>query len=418
MLKQMTLSDNLEKMDGQVNSEYQYADIIQKISERKVIRDVDELTNFLSTCNLEVLQSLSMRIRNYYDLNPKVITYSRKVFINLVNLCKDSCSYCTYKKEPEEAEAVMLLPSQVLAIAEAGRRRGCTEALIVTGERPETKYREAKRWLNNLGYGNLSELIADLSEQILKKTGLLPHTNTGSITKSEMINLKSTNVSLGMMVENSSDRLTGVGEAHENAPSKIPKVRMKSLISAGELNFPITTGLLIGIGESFREVIDSLLLINEVNKKYGHIQEVIMQNFMPKIGTPMKNSSSPTFEYFLRCIASARIILENVNLQVPPNLNPNIYSKYLDVGINDWGGISPLTPDYVNPECPWPTIQEITRITKESGYTLRGRLPLYPSYIVNPLLYSRFVHPLLKGYIEPLVDNYGLVKEDSINNEY
>ena len=267
MLKQMTLSDNLEKMDGQVNSEYQYADIIQKISERKVIRDVDELTNFLSTCNLEVLQSLAMRIRNYYDLNPKVITYSRKVFINLVNLCKDSCSYCTYKKEPEEAEAVMLLPSQVLAIAEAGRRRGCTEALIVTGERPETKYREAKRWLNNLGYGNLSELIADLSEQILKKTGLLPHTNTGSITKSEMINLKSTNVSLGMMVENSSDRLTGVGEAHENAPSKIPKVRMKSLISAGELNFPITTGLLIGIGESFREVIDSLLLINEVNKK-------------------------------------------------------------------------------------------------------------------------------------------------------
>jgi FO synthase len=221
-----------------------------------------------------------------------------------------------------------------------------------------------------------------------------------------------------MMLENSSERLIDVGAAHENAPSKIPKVRIKSLVSAGELNFPITTGLLIGIGESFKEVIDSLLLINDINQKYGHIQEVIMQNFLPKMGTPMKYSSYPTLEYFLRCIASARIILDNINLQVPPNLSPNIYSRYLDAGINDWGGISPLTPDYVNPECPWPTIHEIATITSDNGYTLRARLPLYPSYIVNPLLNSRYVHPLLKGYIEPLVDNYGLVNEGSINNEH
>ena len=414
----MTLSDNLEKVHAQVHPKFQNSDILQKISERKAINNSYELAHFLSTCDLESLLSLSVQMRNHFNPNTKVITFSKKVFINLINLCKDSCSYCTYKKEPRDAEAVMLSPSQVLAIAEAGKKRGCTEALIVTGERPETKYGEAKRWLNNLGHRNLSELIADLSELILKKTGLLPHTNAGSLTKREMYNLKSTNVSLGMMLENSSDRLMGVGAAHENAPSKIPKVRMKSLVSAGEINFPITTGLLIGIGESFEEVIDSLLLINEINNKYGHIQEVIMQNFLPKMGTPMKNYSSPTLEYFLRCIASARIILDNINLQVPPNLSPNIYSKYLYAGINDWGGISPLTPDYVNPECPWPTIQEIAKITSDNGYTLRARLPLYPNYIVNPFLNSRFVHPLLKGYIEPLVDNYGLVKEGSINNEY
>jgi FO synthase len=414
----MTLSDNLEKVYGQVHPEFKTSDICEKIAERKAMNNSYELAHFLSNCDLESLLSLSVQIRDRFNPNSKVITFSKKVFINLINLCKDSCSYCTYKKEPRDAEAVMLSPSQVLAIAEAGKKRGCTEALIVTGERPETKYGDARRWLNNLGHRNLSELIADLSEQILKKTGLLPHTNAGTLTKSEMSNLKSTNVSLGMMLENSSERLVGIGAAHENAPSKIPKVRIKSLISAGEINFPITTGLLIGIGESFKEVVDSLLLISEINKKYGHIQEVIMQNFLPKMGTPMKYSSSPTLEYFLRCIASARIILDEINLQVPPNLSPNIYSRYLDAGINDWGGISPLTPDYVNPECPWPTIQEIAKITSKNGYNLRSRLPLYPSYIVNPLLNSRFVHPLLKGYIEPLVDNYGLVKEVSTNNEY
>lgn len=414
----MTLSDNFEKLSVEADSEFYDSDIIHKIAERKSGNDNYELAHFLSNCDLKSLMSLSTQIRSNIYSDPRIITYSRKVFINLINLCKDSCSYCTYKKDPEDSKAVMLSPSQVLAIAEAGCRMGCTEALIVTGERPETKYPEAKSWLSNLGYRNLSELIADLSEQILRKTGLLPHTNAGTLTKSEMATLKSSNVSLGMMLESSSDRLLGAGAAHENAPSKSPKARLKSLMSAGELNFPITTGLLIGIGERFEEVIDSLLIINEVNKKHGHIQEVIMQNFLPKAGTPMEYVASPSFEYFLRCIASARIILENINIQVPPNLSPNIYSKYLSAGINDWGGISPLTPDYVNPECPWPTIEEIRNVTSENGFVLRGRLPVYPKYIVNPMLNSRFIHPLLKGYIEPLVDNYGLVKKDSINNEY
>lgn len=414
----MTLSDNLEKHHGLVETNSQISEIRLKILEGRHFDNQYDLTRILFTSDLKDLMYLSTSARSGFNSNSRIITYSRKVFINLINLCKDSCSYCTYKKEPDDSAAVMLSPSQVLAIAEAGRRAGCTEALIVTGERPELKYPEARAWLKALGYKNLNELVADLSEQILRKTGLLPHTNAGSLAKSEMANLRSTNISLGLMLENSSERLIDAGQAHENAPSKIPKVRMKSLISAGELNFPITTGLLIGIGERFDEVINSLIQIDEINKKYGHIQEVIMQNFLPKVGTPMEYSNSPTFSYFLRCIASARIILKDINIQVPPNLSPNIYGKYLDAGINDWGGISPLTPDYVNPECPWPSIKEISETTSENGYVLRARLPLYPNYIIDPAAKSKFVHPSLKAYIEPLVDNFGLVKEDNIKDEY
>src|ERR1044072_863060 len=390
-------------------------EIIYKIIEKKRI-DSHGLKVFLINTGISDLNLLAAFIRSRE--NNKFVTYSRKVFINLINLCKDSCSYCTYKKEPTNAGAIMLNPSQAIAIAKLGRKAKCTEALIVTGERPEVKYKEAKRWLTSLGHTNLTELLADLSEKIISQTGMLPHTNAGSLTKKEMSMLRSTNASLGMMLERSSERLTTKGKAHENAPSKNPKVRLKSLISAGELSFPITTGLLIGIGESFSEVIDSLLLINDINKKYGHIQEVIMQNFVPKKGTVMEYANSPSFPYFLRCIAAARIILEGISLQVPPNLSLNVYSNYLDAGINDWGGISPITADHVNPESPWPTIEKVRAVTREKGFLLRARLPVYPKYIINPELSWKFVHKDLKNYIEPLIDKYGLLREGFINNEY
>ena len=390
-------------------------EIIYKIIEKRVV-DSHELKDLLINAEIKDLNLLATILRNLE--NNKVVTYSRKVFINLINLCKDSCSYCTYKKEPTNPEAVMLNPSQAIAIAKLGRKARCTEALIVTGERPETRYSEAKRWLTLLGHRNLSELLADLSEKIVSQTGMLPHTNAGSLTKKEMSMLRSTNASLGMMLENSSYRLTEKGQAHEKAPSKNPKVRLRSLISAGELNFPITTGLLVGIDESFSEIIESLLLINDVNKKYGHIQEVIMQNFIPKKGTMMEYAKSPSYPYFLRCIAAARIILQDISLQVPPNLSPNVYSNYLDAGINDWGGISPITPDHVNPESPWPTIENVGVVTREKGFVLRARLPVYPKYIINSELSGKFVHKDLKDYIEPLIDKYGLVKEEFINNEY
>ena len=386
-------------------------EVLHKICEDKNLED-EEISKFIEDSNTIALLKISSSIRN--ENNPKIITYSRKVFINLINLCKDSCSYWTYKKEPTDTGSVMLKPTQALSIAEAGKKLKCTEALIVTGERPELRYVEAKRWLYEMGYRTLINFIADLSETILQKTGLLPHTNAGSLTKKEMSMLKSTNVSLGMMLENSSEKLLDVGKAHEKAPSKNPKVRIKSLVSAGELKIPITTGLLIGIGESLVDVIRSILLIKELNDKYGNIQEVIIQNFSPKSGTGMENFNPPSDIYFLKCIAAARILLKNINIQVPPNLSPQTYSRYLDSGINDWGGISPLTPDYVNPEYPWPTIKDVKRVTSMKGFTLRARLPIYPEFIKKPYNYNYFVADHLKKHIETLIDDSGLVKEEYI----
>jgi 7,8-didemethyl-8-hydroxy-5-deazariboflavin synthase len=390
--------------------DFQLQEIVYKIYENRHVADT-EIINFILNSNTFDLLKLSQYLRNREN-NLHIITYSRKIFINLINLCKDACSYCTYKKEPSSIESIMLNPSQVLSVAEAGQKLRCTEALIVTGERPELKYVEAKNWLNKLGYRTLVELIANLSEMILKKTGLLPHTNAGSLTKKEMSMLKSTNVSLGMMLESSSEKLMEIGKAHEKAPSKNPKVRIKSLISAGELKIPITTGLLIGIGESLIDVIKSLLLIKELNEKYGNIQEVIIQNFAPKVGTYMENASPPAENYFLKCIAISRILLKNINIQVPPNLTPKVYSRYIDAGINDWGGISPLTPDYVNPEYPWPAINDVQTVTKLKGFVLRARLPIYPEFITNQNKYKHFVTENIRGYVEALIDNAGLVKEE------
>lgn len=388
---------------------------MDKIINEKSI-SVDELVDYFDSCNTNFLMNISSTIRNKHDC--KNITYSRKIFINLINLCKDECSYCTYKKEPNSPDALMLDPDKALHIAKMGKKMRCTEALIVTGERPETKYIVAKNWLNRFGFSNLVELISHLSDKILKETGLLPHTNAGSLTKKEMSFLKKTNVSLGMMLENSSERLLERGMVHENAPSKNPKVRLKSLISAGELKIPITTGLLIGIGEELSDVIKSLLIIRELNKKYNNIQEIIIQNFSPKHGTGMEFSPKPSDDYFLKCISIARILLKDMNIQVPPNLSPNVYSRYIDAGINDWGGISPLTPDYVNPEFPWPSIQEVEQTTMRKGFNLRARLPIYPSFIIDNQLNSQFIDIELKKYIEPLVDKNGLVREEYVKDEH
>ena len=342
-----------------------------------------------------------------------IITYSRKVFVDLTNLCRDSCSYCTYKKDPNDKAAKMMMPSQVLALAELGKKFNCTEALMVTGERPEQKYVQVKDWLKNLGYTSTIEYIAEISDKVLKKTGLLPHTNAGSLTKKEMSLLKKTNVSLGMMLESSSARLGQKNMPHYHAPSKDPKIRVRTLEDAGQLRIPFTTGLLLGIGEYAEEIVDSLFVIKEINEKYGHIQEVILQNFMPKVGTEMENATPIGLDYFLRIIAVARIILQDINIQVPPNLNPGIFGSFLDAGINDWGGISPITIDYVNPEFPWPTIDTVRSITHRKGFSLRARLPIYPEFVFN--LDQNYVSETMRRYIEPLYDSSGLVREELIN---
>ena len=354
----------------------------------------------------DAILSTARSIREKTKSGP--ITYSRKIFINMINLCRDSCSYCTYKKEPTDKLVSMMRPSEVLELAQAGKKLRCTEALFVTGERPEQRYAQARSWLHSLGHSTTVEYIREMSEMILQKTGLLPHTNAGSLTKKEMLLLKHTNVSLGVMLESSSERLAAKGMPHEMAPSKNPKVRIKTLENAGDLMIPTTTGLLIGIGEEPQDIIDSLFLIKDINQKYGHIQEVIMQNFAPKPGTQMSGTLPPAYDFFLTVVGVARIVLRGMNIQVPPNLNPYNFGKYLNAGINDWGGISPLTIDHVNPEFPWPSISSVRDVTQTMGYSLRARLPVYPEFLLD----NKFISEALRAYLEPLCDGYGLVSEE------
>lgn len=318
------------------------------------------------------------------------VTYSRKVFFNLINLCRDTCSYCTYKSEPGQAKVSMLSKNDIVTLAEVAKKHRCTEALFVTGERPEQKYQEAREWLKENGFSSTAEYLVEASEIALDK-GLFPHTNAGNLTKEEMRQLKSTNVSLGLMLENASDRLSENGMPHQFAPSKNPKARIKVLQNAGELKIPMTTGLLIGIGESPQELIDSIYAIKEIHEKYQNIQEVILQNFQPKIDTPMKSSPSPQERYFKTLVALTRIILPQMNIQIPPNLSLESYASFLSAGINDWGGISPVTRDFVNPEFPWPKINDIDANCADAGFHLRARFPVYPEFfhMVNQDLISK-----------------------------
>ena len=318
------------------------------------------------------------------------VTYSRKVFFNLINLCRDTCSYCTYKSEPGQAKVSMLSKNDITSLANMAKKQNCTEALFVTGERPEQKYQEARTWLKENGFASTTEYLVAASE-IALEAGLFPHTNAGNLTKDEMRQLKDTNVSLGLMLENSSERLSEEGMPHQFAPSKNPKARIKVLQNAGELKIPMTTGLLVGIGESPHELIDSIYAIKEIHDKYQNIQEIILQNFQPKTDTPMKSSPTPQEKYFKTLVALTRIILPDMNIQIPPNLSPVSYSSFLSAGINDWGGISPITLDYVNPEFPWPRISDVNTNCADAGFHLRARFPVYPEFfrMVNPDLVSK-----------------------------
>jgi 7,8-didemethyl-8-hydroxy-5-deazariboflavin synthase len=383
---------------------------LSRVLERASALNRSEAVQIMYECPTEELVAAAGRVRDI--TRPKgVITYSRKVFINLINLCRDTCSYCTYKKNPSDPKVSMLNPTSVFAIAEAGKRALCTEALFVTGERPEQKYGEARSWLSSLGHSSTIDYIQEMSELVLKKTGLLPHTNAGSMTKKEMAQLRDTNVSMGVMLESSSERMMSKGMAHEGAPSKNPKVRIRTLQSAGELRIPMTTGILVGIGETLEELIDSLYVIRDLHEKHGHIQEVILQNFEPKADTRMAGFGSTSKEYFLRTVAISRLVMPFMNIQVPPNLNPSIYGRYINAGINDWGGISPVTIDHVNPEFPWPSIDSVREVTEQKAKRLRARLPIYPEF-----LKGGFISECLEDYVRLISDDSGLVKKEYLDN--
>ena len=352
--------------------------------------------------NPSELFQIAKILRNRYK--GKVVTYSRKIFFNLVNLCRDTCSYCTYKSEPAQTKLSLMSKQDVYNLAKLGKMYRCTEALFVTGERPEQKYQEARIWLKENGFESTAEYLVHSSEIALQE-GLFPHTNAGNLTKSEMNELKKTNVSLGLMLENSNERLSEKGMPHQFAPSKNPKARLEVLENAGELRIPMTTGILIGIGETVFEIIDSIYAIKQIQEKFGHIQEVILQNFQPKPDTSMRNFPAAEEVYFKKIVALARVIMPDMNIQIPPNLSPNSYEDFLSIGINDWGGISPLTPDYVNPEFAWPSIDTVRKKSAEAGFEFRARLPIYPEFI-------SFVEPELREKISEISDSRGLVKRE------
>jgi len=333
----------------------------------------------------------------------KIVTFSKKAFFNIANLCRDTCSYCTYKAEPGESKLSLMSISDVKVLARLAKKFRCTEALFVTGERPEQTFQEARDWLKEEGFSSTAEYLIHASELVLKE-GLFPHTNAGNLTKTELAQLKKTNVSMGLMLENVSERLTEEGMPHHGAPSKYPKPRLAVLQNAGELGIPMTTGLLVGIGETPYEIIDSIFAIKKLHDKYGHIQEIILQNFQPKSDTLMNAHPSAEENYFKTVVALTRIILPQMNIQIPPNLSPSSYQSFLSVGINDWGGISPLTPDYVNPEFSWPEIKNIEKNSSKAGYDLKARFPIYPEFF-------DFVNSDLREKMAELNDGDSLVKE-------
>jgi len=311
-----------------------------------------------------------------------VVTFSKKVFIPLTTLCRDYCSYCTFRKDPGEPGAHFMTPNEVLALAEQGRRAGCKEALFSLGDQPERLFPEAREFLRQQGFSRTLDYAAAMSELVLDRTGLLPHANPGVMDRPALERFKDSNASVGLMLETVSVRLMRDGLPHAKAPDKVPALRLRTIEEAGKLSMAFTTGILIGIGETLEERIDSLFAIRALQEKYGHIQEVIVQNFRAKPEIPMANHPEPTLDDMLRTLAVTRLILgPHMNLQAPPNLSYADFPRLLEAGINDWGGISPVTKDFINPEAAWPQITKLRNETQARGFTLRERLALYPEFV-------------------------------------
>jgi FO synthase len=336
-----------------------------------------------------------------------VVTYSRNVFIPLTNLCRQKCGYCTFARGPKDSKAKTMSPDEVLAVAEAARERGCKEALFSLGEKPEEIYDFVQDDLRRYGHETTISYLREMCSLVLNETGLLPHANPGIMTRDEIASLRESNVTMGLMLETTSERLHAKGEAHFNCPGKIPELRLQTMRDCGELGVAFTTGILIGIGETLEERVDSLLALRDLQRGSGNIQEVIVQNFRVKDDIPMRHRDEPSALEMLRTIATARLILgPAMNIQAPPNLTPDAYGVYLLAGINDWGGVSPLTIDYISPEAPWPKIEELREVTEEAGFALRERLAIYPEFVTN----DRFVRDSCRPLIERWADETGFVR--------
>jgi FO synthase len=333
-----------------------------------------------------------------------VISFSKKVFIPLTTLCRDYCGYCTFRKDPGQPGAHFMTPDEVLALAERARDAGCKEALFSLGDQPERIFPEARDFLRQQGFSRTLDYAAAMCELVLERTGLLPHANPGVMDRAALERFRESNASLGLMLETVSTRLMRNGLAHFKAPDKVPALRLRTIEDAGKLSMAFTTGILIGIGETFEERVDALFAIRALHEKYGHVQEVIVQNFRAKPDIPMANHAEPSMEEMLRTIAVARLILgPKMNIQAPPNLSYADFPRLLDAGINDWGGISPVTKDFINPEAAWPQIAKLRAETESRGFILRERLALYPEYVTR----ADYLSPRVRERVQILADREG-----------
>ncbi len=358
--------------------------------------------------SLEELMRMSaeLRDRGHGD----VITYSRKVFIPLTRLCRDVCHYCTFAQAPRHLDHAYLTPDQVLAIARAGKEQGCREALFTLGDKPELRYEAAREALRGLGYERTVDYLHAMAALVVEQTGLLPHINCGVLSRDELALLRPVAPSMGLMLESVSARLCAPGGPHFGSPDKEPGRRLACIGHAGELAIAFTSGILVGIGETRAERLESLLALAALHREHGHVQEIIVQNFVPKRGTMMESTPPPLVEEVLWSIAVARLLFgPTMSIQTPPNLNAGNLDRLIAAGINDWGGVSPVTPDHVNPESPWPHLDSLAADTASAGKTLVERLTVYPRYVRDR---KRWIDRGLAGPVLNLADSDGYARDD------
>jgi len=360
----------------------------------------------IRTNHEELPELLAAAVAVKERFHPSVITYSRKVFLPLTNLCRDYCGYCIFRRDPTDVGAHTMTPDEVLAVAKTGEQMGCREALFSLGDKPELAFPEMRSHLRKLGYRSTLHYLEAMCELVLRETSLLPHANPGLMTSQWVQRLGAVCPSLGLMLETTSRALLRPGAAHDRAPDKAPALRLRTIEDAGKRDIPFTTGLLIGIGETPEDRVDTLLAIRDLHRRYGHIQEVIVQNFRVKPGIPMALWPEPSRAEMLRTIAVARLVLVEMNIQAPPNLSAPDYDSLLAAGINDWGGVSPLTPDFINPEAPWPHLAELEQRTAAAGQRLRHRLCVYPEFVDRVAARSG----LMPARLRAVADERGLAR--------
>jgi FO synthase len=375
--------------------------------------EAEDLQSYEDTERLEKLDAaalLAAAEELTLEGHGRAVTYSRKVFIPLTHLCRDVCHYCTFAKGPRALASPFMTPEQVLEVARAGASAGCQEALFTLGDQPELRYAAARRFLEAHGYATTLDYVAAMAAEVRARTGLLPHLNPGIMARADLEKLRRVSVSMGLMLESAAERLSGRGGPHWGSPDKRPSVRLAALEAAGEAAVPFTTGLLIGIGETRRERIEALLAIRSLHQRFGHIQEVIIQNFRAKPGTRMAHAPEPSLEEHLWTIAVARLLLgPDMSIQAPPNLRPGALAALLRAGVNDWGGVSPVTPDHVNPEAPWPHLESLAAQTHAAGRVLLERLAITPAFVRKG---SRWVDESLRTDVVRRADSLGRARVD------